>query len=191
MKDSIRNLALAVAAVVLTPTLALAHPGHDGAGFYDGFLHPFAGLDHLLAMTAVGFWAASLGGAARWIAPGAFLSLMTLGGFAGVAGVELPFVEYVVAASVVALGLLIAFDVRIPTAGAAALVALFAAFHGLTHGAEARATASFASFAAGFIGATAALHAAGCGLGAWRFGGDGRLAGLAVAAAGVYLLASV
>ncbi len=191
MQGSIRNFSLAVAAFILTPTLALAHPGHDAAGFFAGFLHPFSGLDHMLAMTAVGFWAASLGGAARWIAPGAFLSLMALGGFAGMAGVEVPFVEYVVAASVVALGLLIAFDVRIPTAGAAALVALFAAFHGLAHGAEARAAASFASFAAGFIGATAALHAAGLGLGAWRFGGGGRLAGFAVAAAGLYLLASV
>ena len=191
MKDSIRNLGLAVAAFVLTPTLALAHPGHDASGFSAGFQHPFTGLDHVLAMTAVGFWAASLGGAARWTVPGAFLSLMALGGIAGMAGVQLPFAEYVVAASVVGLGLLVAFDVRIPTAGAAALVALFAAFHGFAHGVAATAPASFASFGAGFIGATAALLAVGLGLGAWRYGGGRRLAGLAVAVAGVYLVAFV
>jgi len=183
----------AFAAVLLgAPSIAQAHPGLHMHGFEAGLIHPLTGLDHLLAMIAVGFWAASLGGAARWIVPGAFVVVMALGGLAGAAGLQLPAVEYVIAASVFALGLLVAFDVRVPTIAAAALVALFAAFHGFAHGVEAPADTSFIVFGFGFVIVTALLHGVGLGLGTLRFSGAfGRLAGAAVALAGVYLVASV
>jgi urease accessory protein len=181
-------LALAIAA----PTMAEAHPGLHMHGFGDGLAHPLTGLDHLLAMVAVGFWAASLGGAARWLVPAAFVSVMTLGAFAGVSGLHLPAVDYAIAASVVVLGLLVAFEARVPTAAAAALVGVFALFHGFAHGVEAPSGQSFLLFGVGFVLATAALHGVGLGLGALRFGGAlTRVSGFAVAAAGVYFAATV
>lgn len=181
-------LALALAA----PSIAQAHPGLHMHGFGDGLAHPLTGLDHLLAMIAVGFWAASLGGMARWLVPGAFVSVMILGALAGVAGLQLPNVEYAIAASVVALGLIVALDVKVPVAAAAALVGLFAAFHGFAHGAEAPAGESFVLFGAGFVLMTALLHGVGLGLGALHLSGVlRRAAGLAVAGAGVWLAASI
>lgn len=180
--------ALALAA----PSIAQAHPGLHMHGFGDGLAHPLTGLDHLLAMVAVGFWAASLGGVARWLVPAAFVSVMTIGAAAGIAGLHLPNVEYAIAASVVALGLLVAFDVRVPAPAAAALVGLFAIFHGFAHGAEAPAGQSFLLFGAGFALMTAALHGVGLGLGALRFSGAlRRIGGFAVAGAGLWLAASI
>jgi urease accessory protein len=187
---SIRLAFLALA--IVAPTIAHAHSGAHMHGFGDGLAHPLTGLDHLLAMVAVGFWAASLGGAARWLVPAAFVSVMTLGAFVGVSGLQLPAVEYAIAASVVVLGLLVAFEARIPTAAAAALVGVFALFHGFAHGVEAPLGQSFLLFGAGFVLATAALHAVGLGLGALRFGGAlTRVAGFSVAAAGMYFAATV
>ena len=191
MKTNRSRLALAALALA-APSLAQAHPGLHMHGFEAGLVHPLTGLDHLLAMIAVGFWAASLGGAARWIVPGAFVSFMTLGAFVGASlGIDLPLVEYAIAASVVALGLLVAFEARVPTPAAAALVGLFAAFHGYAHGAEAPAGQSFALFGAGFVLATVALHGVGLGLGGLRFGRLARFAGVAVATTGVWLVASI
>lgn len=191
MKANRTRIALAALALA-APSIAQAHPGLHMHGFGDGLAHPLTGLDHLLAMVAVGFWAATLGGGARWLVPAAFVSVMMLGALAGVAGLQLPNVEYAIAASVVALGLLVAFDVSVPAPAAAALVGLFAAFHGFAHGAEAPVGQSFLLFGAGFAIMTAILHAVGLGLGALRFSGAvRRIGGLAVAGAGVWLAASI
>lgn len=158
--------AAVIALVALTPVLAHAHylPGDHG-GFASGFSHPLLGLDHLLAMVAVGLWAAQLGGRAMWLVPAAFVSVMTLGGALGMLGVKLPMVEAGILASVLILGLLIAASARVPVFGAMALVGVFALFHGHAHGAEMPATASGIVYGAGFALATAALHACGIGLG--------------------------
>jgi urease accessory protein len=183
-------LALATA-IALAPTLAQAHTGLHTDGFVAGLVHPFSGFDHLLAMTAVGFWAATLGGPALWIVPAAFIGVMTLGAVLGVQGVPLPAVEQGIAASVIALGLLIAFEVKIPAAAAALVVGLFAIFHGHAHGAEMPEMASPLGYGLGFGLATATLHAIGLGFGALRARVGGalvsRLAGAAVAASGVYI----
>lgn len=173
---------------------ALAHPGHGEAhGFIHGFMHPIGGLDHVLAMVAVGLFAAHLGGRALWAVPAAFVTLMAVGGALGMNGVGLPYVETGVALSVVVFGLMLATGVALPVGFAMGLVGFFAIFHGHAHGAELPAGASGVSYAAGFMIATAALHGVGIGLGI----GAGRLAstkamrisGAAVAAAGVGLLA--
>lgn len=159
-KFSIR--ALLTAAVVTLPTLAMAHPGHDEIyGFAGGFAHPVGGLDHILAMTLVGVLAAQLGGRAIWLVPASFVAVMALGGWAGYAAIGLPFVELGIAASIVVLGSIVAFGLSVPVAAAMGLVGFFAIFHGYAHGAEMPASAGGLTYAAGFMVATALLHALG------------------------------
>ncbi|UOO82076.1 HupE/UreJ family protein [Uruburuella testudinis] len=155
MKKLLTSIALAAA-----PALALAHPGHADSGFLSGALHPVGGLDHILAMLAVGLWAASFAGKARWAIPASFVAVMTLGFALGAQGFELPLLEAGIAASVLVIGLAAAWAGRIPAAAAAAVVGAFALFHGVAHGAEMHGT-SAAAYAAGFILTTALLHAAG------------------------------
>jgi urease accessory protein len=145
---------------------AFAHTGvspvHD---LTHGFLHPLTGLDHVLAMVAVGLYAAQRGGRLLWLLPSAFVGTMIVGGILGYAGVPAPMVEQGIALSVIAMGALIALGVRLPTLAATALVGLFALAHGHAHGSEGGALASFATYAAGFVAATALLHIAGIALG--------------------------
>ena len=156
--------ALYALALFLTPALAFAHPGHDSSGLMAGVAHPITGLDHLLAMLAVGLWAAQQQGAARWALPVTFVGTMLLGGLLGFEGLQLPFMETGIAASVLALGLLVAVAVRPPMFVAVGLTALFALAHGVAHGLELPDLSSPWGYAAGFVAATAALHAAGYGL---------------------------
>jgi len=189
-------LPLAVLAALLAlPAVAQAHPGHGLAqGFAPGFAHPLLGLDHELAMIAIGLWAAQAGGRALWAVPATFVGVMALGGALGMAHVSVPFIEPGIAASVLVLGLLIAFAVRLPMVAAVPLVALFAIFHGHAHGAEMPETASGAAYGIGFLLATAALHGAGIGLGMLiqrcTVAPVIRFAGAAIAVAGVYVALS-
>jgi urease accessory protein len=160
-----RITAIAVATIAL-PTIASAHPGHEATpGFIHGFLHPLGGLDHILAMVAVGLFAARLGGRALWLVPASFVVTMAAAGVIGMAGLELPFVEAGIALSLLVLGTAIAFEITMPAAAAMGLVAFFAVFHGHAHGAEMPETMSGLAYGAGFLAATATLHALGIGLG--------------------------
>jgi urease accessory protein len=158
-------LRLAAALIALAPVAASAHPGHDGAGVVHGFMHPLSGYDHIIAMVAVGLLAARLGGRALWLVPASFVAVMTVAGLAGSTGVALPYVETGIAASVVVLGAVALFGVAMPVAAAMGLVGFFAAFHGYAHGLEMPETASALAYGAGFVAATAMLHAVGIGLG--------------------------
>jgi urease accessory protein len=150
-----------IAVIAITSCgIASAHPGHGGS-LTAGLSHPLSGLDHLLAMLAVGAWAFQMGGRALWLVPASFIGLMTLAGAVGMAGIGLPYVEAGIATSVLVLGLLIAFAVKIQPAAAAALVALFAVFHGHAHGIEMPALGTAWQYAIGFIVATGALHGLG------------------------------
>jgi urease accessory protein len=121
----------------LIPTAAFAHPALGGAnGFVHGFMHPLSGLDHQLAMVMVGLFAYQLGGRALWLVPFTFVGVMALGGFLGVMGISIPFVETGIALSVIVLGAIVAFDVKASLAGAMGAVGLFAIFHGHAHGTE-------------------------------------------------------
>ncbi len=160
-------------AALLAWNPVLAHTyGADGAGLMAGFLHPVAGLDHILAMVAVGLWAAQRGGADLWRIPAAFIGAMIGGMLIALAGIGLPMVELGVAGSIVLLGFLVGFASRLPSFAATSLVALFAVFHGYAHGMEWPATTSPILYAAGFVTTTALLHGAGiaAGLLANRFG---------------------
>jgi urease accessory protein len=189
---------LLAAALVLVPSLALAHPGlpghtHDVA---TGFLHPLAGIDHVLAMVAVGLLAAQLGGRALWLVPASFVAMMAAAGLAGMAGVTLPMTETGIAASVVVLGGAVALRVSMPIAAATALVGFFAIFHGYAHGVETPETASGLLYGLGFAAATALLHGLGIaiGLAVGRIEGTVgrnlvRVAGSLAAVIGVVMLA--
>ena len=150
-------------ALALMPTLAHAHPGHGAGtgGIGWGLAHPFTGLDHILAMIAVGLWAVQLGRRALWVLPLSFVSAMAAGAALGMGGVSLPFVEPAILASGIVLGALVAFATRLPLGASAALVAVAALFHGQSHGSEMPADASGFLSALGFVIATAMLHASG------------------------------
>jgi urease accessory protein len=151
----------ACAALLIAPTVALPHPGHAESGLLAGAGHPLGGVDHLLAMLAVGLWAAQQKGTARWALPCTFVASMLLGGLLGFAGWQLPALESGIAASVLALGLAVALAVRPPLSLAVVATAGFALFHGVAHGLELPSMASPWGYAAGFVLATAALHGAG------------------------------
>ncbi|AYC31247.1 protein hupE [Pseudomonas cavernae] len=179
-------------ALFLTPAVAFAHPGHGDSGLLAGLGHPLLGLDHLLAMLAVGLWAAQQQGAARWALPCSFVASLLLGGLLGFTGLAIPLLETGIATSVLALGLLVALAVRPPLALAVCATALFALAHGVAHGLELPALASPWTYAAGFVAASAALHGAGYALVRTLPPTAAplvRLAGLASAGSGVWLLA--
>lgn len=187
-----KKFVLPLAAILALPAVAQAHTGVGAPhGFASGFEHPLFGLDHLLAMLAVGLWAAQIGGRALWAVPLTFVSVMAVGGALGIAGVPVPGVEQGIATSVLLLGLFIALAVRMPLAFSVPIVGLFALCHGHAHGAEMPANASGVAYAVGFMLATAALHGVGIGLGiAIQRGTQAavlRVAGAAIAVAGLAL----
>ncbi|GGA41418.1 HupE/UreJ family protein [Pelagibacterium lentulum] len=192
---------LAATAVVLAATApAFAHldPVEHGS-FAAGFTHPLFGLDHILAMVAVGLWAASIGAGenlknAIWIVPAAFVVTMAIGFGAAIIGVPMPFVEPVILASVIFIGIMVALALPLPVLGVAGVVAFFAFFHGHAHGEE-MGDAGAWGYAAGFVAATIVLHAAGVALGllAGRLlaGARGviftRIAGVVTALGGIWI----
>lgn len=182
--------------VALFPTMAFAHPDPlHAVGFVHGFEHPTGGLDHILAMVAVGVFAFVLGGRALWLVPLSFLAMMVVGFAMGINGVNLPFVELGIALSSVVIGGAAALKAPIPVAGAMALVGVFAVFHGHAHGAEMPESAGGLLYAAGFVAATAALHGVGiaAALGVSRLVGKhdqviARIAGAVFALGGIGVL---
>lgn len=153
------------AALVLLPVAASAHPGvGPTGGFMHGFAHPMSGPDHVLAMVMVGILAYQLGGRALLLVPAAFISVMAFAGALGVSQIPVPFVQSGIALSVVILGGVVATGLRASVVVAAGIVGLFAVFHGYAHGAEMSEDASAITYAAGFMAATALLHATGLGL---------------------------
>jgi urease accessory protein len=172
---------------------ALAHVEQGEArGLLSGLLHPVSGLDHVLAMVAVGLWGAQLGAPAIWVLPVAFPLVMAMGGMLGFLGVPVPGVEYGIAASAIVLGTAIAFEIRPPLVIAALVVACFAVFHGHAHGTELPPGQSALLFSMGFVVATGCLHAVGIGIGTVHRRPWGRrllrVAGTVVAAGGAFFM---
>jgi urease accessory protein len=165
-KSTLKTKGLFAAASLVAAGSVFAHPGHEHASsFMTGFSHPMGGLDHLLAMVAIGLWAASIGGRALWAIPVAFVMTMILGGGLAVAGMSVPFVEQGILLSVIVLGALVLFAKRLPTAVCVAIAGAFALFHGAAHGMEMPLNANGLQYALGFALATAGLHAVGLGFG--------------------------
>jgi urease accessory protein len=153
-------LTIIVLATVAAPVFA--HPGHGtDSDFLSGALHPLFGIDHLLAMVAVGIWAVQLGSRAMWMVPLSFCGAMIAGAALGYAGIALPLVEPVIAISVLILGLLVVFAGKLKPLHGASLIAMFALFHGAAHSAESGAGATPLVFMAGVLLTTVVLHFAG------------------------------
>jgi urease accessory protein len=189
------RLALAALIFAAMPSVAHAHTGAGSAGgFAHGFMHPVGGLDHILAMVAVGTFASVLGGRALWLVPASFVLTMAFGGLLGIAGIPVPFVEAGITASIIVLGLAVAFRWNASTAAAMTVVGLFAIFHGHAHGTEMPLDASALSYGLGFMAATTLLHITGIGLGLGLgcMGGASapslRMSGGAMALAGLAIL---
>ena len=184
----------AVAGILLYLALgqsAFAHSGSAAAiGLESGFTHPITGLDHLVAMVAVGLWGAQLGNPAIWTLPITFPLVMALGGLLGVAGVDVPLTEQIVALSGIALGVLIALRARPPLWVAALIVGIFAIFHGYAHGRELPQAADPLSYGVGFVVATGLLHLCGIVLGLfirWPLGEHAvRACGAGIGCVGAY-----
>lgn len=179
---------LAAAFLFLLADQAQAHTqtGVPG-GLASGFLHPLTGLDHLIAMVAVGIWGAQLGPPAIWVLPVTFPLVMAVGGVLGVAGVPLPMPEVGIALSAVVLGCAVAFRLRVPFAAASVVVGIFAVFHGHAHGAELPRAANPLAYGIGFVVSTGLLHLCGIAIGTllrWP-AGDRLIRGLGVAIAAI------
>ena len=148
--------------ILLWPETAMAHvESGEAGGFVSGVMHPISGLDHVLAMVAVGLWGAQLGRPAVWLLPIAFPMMMAFGGMLGLIGVPIPGVEIGIAISGVVLGAMVLGEVKAPVSVAIVLVGVFAIFHGHAHGTELPAAADAYAYATGFVIATGLLHVAG------------------------------
>jgi urease accessory protein len=179
--------------VLLIPAAALAHTGEGiSGGFLSGLAHPVFGFDHVVAMVAVGLWGAQLGNPAIWVLPVTFPLVMAFGGLLGIIGLPIPGIEIGIAASAIALGLMVALAARPPLLLAGLMVALFAIFHGYAHGAELPVAANPIAYAIGFVVATGCLHLLGIAVGLinrWPAGARVlRAGGAAILAVGVYFL---
>jgi urease accessory protein len=179
--------------LLLLPVNAFAHvKGGEAIGFMSGLEHPISGLDHVLAMIAVGLWGAQLGAPAMWLLPVTFPMVMAFGGMLGLMGVKLPGIEIGIAVSAIALGFAVFREVQPKLWVAAVIVGFFAVFHGHAHGTELPPGANGLLYSIGFVIATGSLHATGIAIGLIHRWSAGRVAlraaGVCVAVAGVMFL---
>jgi urease accessory protein len=184
---------LLIFCLLLNPLTVFAHQrGGEAIGFASGFVHPISGLDHILAMVAVGMWGAQLGAPAIWVLPVVFPMVMALGGMMGLMGIKLPGIELCIALSALALGFAVFREARPKLWISAAIVGAFAIAHGHAHGTELPLGASGVLYSIGFVMATGLLHAFGIGIGLvhrWTAGRIAlRVAGAVVAMGGAFFL---
>lgn len=182
--------------LMLIPEIAGAHGKAGDTGFISGLNHPVFGFDHLLAKVTVGLLSAQIGGKAIWTVPAAFVSVMAVGGVLGMNGIKLPFVEYGIALSVLALGIAVVGARKLPVVVAMSFVGVFAIFHGHAHGTEMPYFAEPALYALGFSLATAGLHVFGAASGYFAVRHESgkkllRLTGLFIAMSGIYFVMQV
>src|SRR6266700_7225146 len=196
--NNVGALAVALlAAMVLVSRPAFAHivDGSASGGFLGGFAHPLFGLDHVVAMVAVGLWGAFLGPPAIWLLPITFPMVMAIGGAIAILGVPVPGVEIGIALSAIVLGGMIALAARPPLVIAALIVGAFATFHGHAHGAELPPGTDAVAFSVGFVVATGLLHLAGIAFGLLARWPAGRIAvraaGGAIVLAGIVFLSRI
>jgi urease accessory protein len=198
MRDAITK-PLVTILLLATSSAAFAHPGHNVSGLAAGLIHPFSGLDHLLAMVAVGLWAAQgntkkRGGHKVWLLPATFMTMLAVGAGITMQWQSLPLFESGIAISVLALGLLIALSLQLSVSLSMAITALFGLLHGYAHGLELPESAAPVAYALGFLASTATLHLSGIAAGVAtheRYAAWDKALGVAIAASGAYLLASI
>ncbi len=194
MNDKSR-LAFLIGSLTLLAGPALAHTGQGVGGLYAGIMHPLNGLDHVVAMVAVGLWGGILGKPALWQLPVAFPVIMAVAGAFGAVGVPLPGVEVGIALSGIVLGAMVLFAVKMPVWTAMMIVGVFAIFHGHAHGAELPTSVNPMAYALGFVLATGTLHLSGIAVGALGHWSAGRVvvraSGAAISMAGAAFLVGI
>lgn len=152
--------------LVMLPDTSMAHIEQGQAGgFLTGFSHPWSGLDHIMAMVAVGLWGAQLGNPAMWMLPITFPIVMSFGAFMGLAGIAVPGIEVGIALSAIVLGAMVFSESRPPLWAAALLVGVFAIFHGHAHGTELPEGQNGLLYSMGFVISTGLLHGVGITIG--------------------------
>jgi urease accessory protein len=187
-------LSMTLAVLVAVPRAVAHEQGGVAGGLASGLMHPLTGIDHMIAMIAVGIWGAQLGSPAIWLLPVTFPLVMAFGGVLGILHVPLPMPEAAIALSALVLGAAVAIRAHVPFATAAMVVGAFAVFHGHAHGVELPGAANPLAYGAGFVVATGLLHLCGIavgGLSHWPAGA--RLIqglGAAIAALGGWFLAA-
>lgn len=186
-------MGLVIIAIVLTPRIISAHESGDVAGgLISGFSHPYTGLDHVVAMIAVGIWGTQLKQPAIWLLPVTFPVVMAFGAMLGIIGLPLPGIEIGIALSAIVLGVMVALEVTPPLWVAGVIVAFFAIFHGYAHGAELPGSVQPLAYGVGFVVGTGILHATGISIGLIekvKFGNYViRILGGIIAVVGVYFL---
>jgi urease accessory protein len=178
--------------LLLSSAPVFAHTGDTGGGFTSGFSHPIGGLDHVLAMVAVGVWGAQLGHPQVWLLPMTFPLMMACGAALGLMGYPFPMVEVGIACSAIALGLMVLLEAQPPHLVSLALVAFFALFHGHAHGTELPVGQNRLLYSFGVVISTGLLHAVGIGIGTlhrWQVGRVIlRTAGAGVLGGGLFFL---
>jgi urease accessory protein len=193
LKETVRGFATLVFMLLLYAQVTQAHVNKgEAVSFLSGLKHPISGLDHVVAMIAVGLWGAQLGAPAIWVLPVAFPMVMACGGLLGLLGLPLHGVDIAIAASAMLLGAAVMVELRPPIALAALLVGFFAIFHGYAHGSELPAGESGLLYSLGFVAATGSLHAVGISIGLvhrWSWGRRTlRFAGAAIALMGMFFM---
>ena len=188
-----RVVATVIAIILLSNLSAQAHIQQGGAtGFVTGFVHPWSGWDHILAMVAVGVWGVQLGQPAIWLLPVTFPVIMSIGGFLGLVGCPLPGTEIGIGLSALLLGLMVAAEARPPLWVAVLMVGIFGLYHGHAHGTELPPNEDGLSYSIGFVMATGCLHGVGITLGLihrWKAGAVAlRVAGTVIALAGAFFI---
>jgi urease accessory protein len=184
---------LTTLALLASSTAVMAHTGHGThaeGSFMSGLLHPVLGLDHLLAMAAIGFWSVRQSTTMKNITPVFVVGGMILGAGIAFAGFAMPGVETGITFSVLVAGILIAALAKLPTAIGGTLVGAFMLFHGFAHGAEMPEGATLVAYLAGFLITTLAITLVGRGLGSLMLRADSRFSrgiGGVLAVAGAYL----
>jgi urease accessory protein len=166
---SVRS-AVALTLLILGSTVQ-AHTGHGTSGILQGLEHPF-GLDHLLAMVAVGIWSVSaLPTKKVWWGPGVFMITLLISAFAGTKGIAVSNLENLISLSVIIFGVMLVLTrFRMSPKLGLILIAMGASMHGLAHGAEGPES-GFIAYAIGFLLTTGFLHFSGvaAGLAAKRY----------------------
>jgi urease accessory protein len=187
------TLTVLLALLTYIPSAGAHSLATESVGFISGLAHPLMGLDHILAMIAVGIWAAQLGGNAVWRLPLSFISMMMFAAFIGASGNHLPSLELWISISVICLGLLLVLAIRLPVNVSMLLIGLFAVFHGYAHGLEMPQAHSPLFYGSGFVVATALLHLSGIVLGKVSYHQHllSRLIGAIMTMAGLYLVTTV
>ncbi len=193
IEKRLRLLAISMLAVLAHSQPALAHVDHgEAVGLTTGLYHPWSGLDHILAMLAVGLWGAQLGRPAIWLLPVVFPMVMAWGAFCGLVGIPVPGVEFGIALSGVVLGIMVSAEAKPPVIVAAVLVGMFAIFHGHAHGTELPDGESGLLYSLGFVIGTGLLHTGGITIGLihrWPTGARAiRMAGVLIALGGAYFV---